>query len=151
MYMIPCTICLSQSGLFHQHNALQVHPCCCKWQDSLLSYGWIMCVCVCVCVCVRAHARTLSLFSRVRLCAPLWTVARQAPLSMGILQARILEWAAMPSSRVSSQPRDRTQVSHISGRFFASWAAREVHKLTRGTEKVRLNFKLLLKGWPLKS
>ena len=35
-----------------------------------------------------------------------WTVARQAPLSMGILQARILEWVAMPSSRGSSQPRD---------------------------------------------
>ena len=27
-----------------------------------------------------------------------------------ILQARILEWVAMPSSRVSSQPRDQTQV-----------------------------------------
>ena len=30
------------------------------------------------------------------------TVAFQAPLSMGILQARILEWVAMPSSRGSS-------------------------------------------------
>ena len=28
-----------------------------------------------------------------------WTVAHQAPLSMGILQARILEWVAIPSSR----------------------------------------------------
>ena len=34
----------------------------------------------------------------------------------GILQARILEWAAMPSSRRSSQPRDPTEVSHIAGR-----------------------------------
>ena len=34
-----------------------------------------------------------------------WTVALQASLSMGILQARILEWVAMPSSRGSSQPR----------------------------------------------
>ena len=31
---------------------------------------------------------------------------KQAPLSMGILQARILSWVAMPSSRESSQPRD---------------------------------------------
>ena len=31
-----------------------------------------------------------------------WTVARQAPLSMGILQTRILERAAIPSSRGSS-------------------------------------------------
>ena len=35
-----------------------------------------------------------------------WTVARQAPLSMGILQAGMLEWVAMPSSRGSSQLRD---------------------------------------------
>ena len=37
---------------------------------------------------------------------------------MGILQARILEWVAMPSSRGSSQPSDRTQISHIVGGFF---------------------------------
>ena len=38
----------------------------------------------------------------------------------GILQARILEWVAFPFSRVSSQPRDQTQVSHIAGGFFTS-------------------------------
>ena len=32
----------------------------------------------------------------------LWTVARQAPLALGILQASILEWVAMPSSRPRS-------------------------------------------------
>ena len=31
----------------------------------------------------------------------------------------------MPSSRQSSQPGDRTQVSHIAGRFFTIWATRE--------------------------
>ena len=36
----------------------------------------------------------------------------------GILQERILEWVAMPSSRGSSLPRDRTLVSCIAGRFF---------------------------------
>ena len=36
----------------------------------------------------------------------------------GILQARILEWVAMPSSRGSSQIRDQTQVSHIADGFF---------------------------------
>ena len=40
----------------------------------------------------------------------------------GILQARILEWLAIPFSRGSSQPRDRTEVSHIAGGFFISWA-----------------------------
>ena len=47
-----------------------------------------------------------------------WTVACQAPLFMGILQARTLEWVDMPPSRGSSQPRNRTQVSCIAGRFF---------------------------------
>ena len=47
-----------------------------------------------------------------------WTVAHQAPLSMGILQARIPEWAAMPSSRGLSQNWDQTQVSCIAGRLF---------------------------------
>ena len=43
----------------------------------------------------------------------------------GILQARILEWVAFPFSRGSSQPSDQTQVSHIAGEFFPSWATRE--------------------------
>ena len=38
----------------------------------------------------------------------------QVPLSMGILQARILEWVAIPFSRGSSQPRDRTHISYVS-------------------------------------
>ena len=38
----------------------------------------------------------------------------------GILQARTLEWVAFPFSRGSSQPRDRTQVSQIAGRFLTS-------------------------------
>ena len=54
-----------------------------------------------------------SYFSHVQLFVTPWTVAFQASLSMGILQARILEWVAMPSSGGSSQPRDRTQVSCI--------------------------------------
>ena len=49
-----------------------------------------------------------------------WTAARQAPLSLGVLQARILEWVAMPSSRGSSQPRDWTQVSCIADWFFTT-------------------------------
>ena len=36
----------------------------------------------------------------------------------GILQERILEWVAMPSSKGSSQPRDQTPVSSTAGRFF---------------------------------
>jgi len=77
-----------------------------------LGIGWVS-----VLLCLVA-------LSCLTLCDPR-TVARQAPLSMGILQARILDWVVMPSSRRSSQPRDPTQVSHIAGRFIAIWATRE--------------------------
>ena len=43
----------------------------------------------------------------------------------GILQARILQWVAIPFSRGSSQHRNQTQVSFIAGRFFTVWTTRE--------------------------
>ena len=46
-----------------------------------------------------------------------------------ILQARTLAWVAIPFSRGSSQPRDRTQVSHTTGGFLTSWDTREAHSL----------------------
>ena len=49
----------------------------------------------------------------------------------GILQDRTLEWVAFPFSRGSSQPEDRTQVSHTAGGFFASWATREAQEQGR--------------------
>ena len=51
---------------------------------------------------------------------PPQTVANQAPQSLEIFQARVLEWVAISSSRGSSRPRDRTQVSNIAGRGFTS-------------------------------
>ena len=55
-----------------------------------------------------------------------WTVVH------GILQARILAWVAFPFSRGSSQPRDQTQVSHMAGRFFISWATKEAQEYWSG-------------------
>ena len=46
----------------------------------------------------------------------------------GILQARILEWVAIPFSRGSSWPRDWTWVSYIADRFVIIWAIREALK-----------------------
>ena len=48
----------------------------------------------------------------------------------GILQARILEWVAIPFSRAPSPPRDRNQVSHIAGGFFTSWVWKPTPNLT---------------------
>ena len=42
-----------------------------------------------------------------------------------ILQARILEWFAIPFFRGPSRPRDRTPVSCIANRFFTIWATTE--------------------------
>ena len=63
----------------------------------------------------------------------------------GILQARILEWVAIPFSR-SSQPRDRTQVSCIAGTFFTSWVTSEAIKSKNHLINEE-EFELDLKGW----
>ena len=81
----------------------------------------------------------LSCFSQVQLFATPWTVARQAPLSMGILQARMLEWVATHSSRGSSQPQDWTLISRgscIAGIFFtAEPAGTPLHNDTRSLSR----------------
>ena len=84
---------------------------------------YVCCLCVCVCVCALPHS-VMSTY------VMLWTVAHQTPLSMGILQARILEWVAISSSRGSSQSRDWTQVSHIAGLCFTVWATSHFWKKT---------------------
>ena len=78
---------------------------------------------------VSAWSFCAELLSHVQLCATLWTVVQQALLSMGILQARIQEWVAMPSSRdlpnpgieprsptlqVDSLPSGATSICHTS-------------------------------------
>ena len=68
-----------------------------------------VCVCVCLSVCLSQSRPTLCNFMDCSL---------PGSSVHGILQARILEWVAIPSSRGSSQPRDQTQVSCIAGRFF---------------------------------
>ena len=66
----------------------------------------------------------LSHFSHVWLFATPWTVCKPPGSSVhGILQARILEWVAMPCSRGSSPPRDHTCISCgscVAGRFFTT-------------------------------
>ena len=97
-------------------NSPSSHSCL-WWPYSFC--GVCVCVCVCVHVCVRLVTQSCWLFGTP------WTVAAQAPLSMGILQARILEWVAMSFSRDSSWPRKQIRVSCIAGRFLTSWATIE--------------------------
>ena len=65
---------------------------------------------ICVVLCI--HAQLLQSYW---LFVTPWTVAHQPPLSMGILLARTLEWVAIPSSRGSFWPRDRTHISYVVG------------------------------------
>ena len=67
--------------------------------------------------------------SRPTLCHPMDYTVHE------ILQARILEWVAVPFSRGSSQPRDWTQVSCIAGRFFTSWVTREAQRKIKKSVK----------------
>ena len=56
--------------------------------------------------------RALSLQLYLTLCDPM-DCSPPGSFVHGILQARVLEWVAMPSSWASSQPRDQTQVSCV--------------------------------------
>ena len=60
----------------------------------------------------RVHACMLSHFNCVQLCDAMDCSLPGSPVH-GILQARILGWVVMASSRGSSQPRDRTHVSYV--------------------------------------
>ena len=68
----------------------------------------------------------LKLFNHVHLYATIDHTVHE------ILQARILEWVTFPFSRGPTQPRDQTQVSHIAGGFFTSWATREAQEYWSG-------------------
>ena len=74
---------------------------------------------MCVCVCVSHSVLSDSLWAQSRL--PGFSVH-------GILQARILKWAAIPFSRGSSWPRDWSWVYCIACRFFIFWATRKWKK-----------------------
>ena len=73
-----------------------------------------------LCACV--HAQSLSY---VWLCDHMEGILPGSCIH-GILQARILEWVAIPFFRGTSQPRDQTWVSCIAGRFLTVWATMEV-------------------------
>ena len=77
------------------------------------------------------HAQSL------RLCPPVCShkdVSPPGSSDHAILQARILKWVAISSSRGSSWPRDKTHISYVSpiaGRFFTIWATKEAQCYVR--------------------
>ena len=88
-----------------------------------------------VCVYIYIYVCICTLCLVTQSCLTLWdpmNCSPPAPLSTRILQARILEWVAMPSSRGSFWPWDQTQVSLIAGGFFTIWNTREVQEYWSG-------------------
>ena len=83
----------------------------------------------------------LWLLSRVRLCDTTDCSPSSPPGSsvLGILQARIREWVAVPFSRGSFRPRDSTRVSCIAGRFFATEPPGKPKSLLRNTYPWKLS------------
>ena len=69
----------------------------------------------------------------------------------GILQARILDWVAIPFSRGSSRPRDWTLVSCTAGTFFTVWATREawdcLHHSGKHTQKLLSRIFKYVRRW----
>ena len=99
-YAIDTTVYLLVKGAGLSWGGLSFLACKFSWRLS--SNPRDLCVCLVAQSCPTLH----DPIGR--------TVARQAPLSMEILQTRILEWVAMPSSRGSSQPKDQTNISYVS-------------------------------------
>ena len=67
------------------------------------------------------------------------------PSVHGILQARILEWVAMPSTSVSPRPRDQTHVSYI----YLHWQVDSFHQCHLGSPFILIHSfkKDLLMAW----
>ena len=72
----------------------------------------VMCVSI-----VPGHWATFLANMTIQVCV-------RVPVARYSLQARILEWVAIPFCRGSSRPRHRTQVSRTEGRFFTIWATK---------------------------
>ena len=120
-----------------------VHDCYHREWEAFLCFVSLNLVCMCM------HAKSLQLCPT--LCNPLDSSPPGSSVH-GILQARILEWVVMPSSRGSSQLGNRTCVSlspALAGRFFttsATWEAQVwfgshflVQNINASIQKMKIN------------
>ena len=85
-------------------------------EESGIKVSILLLAIVQVCVVVAQSCLTL--------CDP-WTVAHQAPLSMGFFRQEYWSGLPFPSPGESSQPRDWTEVSYTAGKCFTIWATLE--------------------------
>ena len=98
-------------------DLLSVIPCFVVLAADLEFILYYMCVC-------------LVDWSYLTLCNPMGCSLPGSSVH-GFLQARLLEWVAIPFSTGSAPPRDQTQISCIAGGFFTVWATREALKVSQ--------------------
>ena len=95
-YIICLEFAFPSSGL-----AASAPKCSCK----------VVCVCVCVCV--------VSRFSRFWLCATLWTVAHQAPLSVGFCRQDF--WSELPCPPPGDLSNPEIEPTSLASPALAGW------------------------------
>ena len=101
-----------------------------RWQPTRLRHSWdspgkntgVGCHFLIQCMKVKSESEVAQ--SCLTLSDPM-DCSLPGSSNHGIFQARVPEWVAIPFSRGSSWPRDRTLVSCIAGRGFTLWATRE--------------------------
>ena len=112
VYILPISFCYSFPGPLHYGQRGYF-----VWFKNFQIYWDLFC---------SLKVKVLVAQSRPTLCIPM-DCSLPGCSVYGILHARILEWVTKPFSRGSFQPRYRTQVSCISGRFFTIWTTWEAH------------------------
>ena len=120
-------LCLSKHNCSIPHLPRPQLPLRTTQANTFMKSKWTQCACLLSCVWHFAI---------------LWTVAHQAPLFMEFFRQEY--WSELPfsCSRGSFQPRDRTQVSCISGiacGFLTRWAIPEAHMNTNNWMRVSKN------------
>ena len=119
-YALGCSVLVFLVFHIHSHSSQIIFPCL-QWVTSVWLSKFSLYLLVMTCGMVCRSVMPASLWPHGLYSSPSSSV-------YGILQARIPEWVAMPFSRGSSQPRDRTWVSCIAGRFFTVWATSKAPK-----------------------
>ena len=94
---------------------------------------------------IRMKVKVLVAQSCLTLCDPM-DYSPPGSSVHGILQARVLEWVAISSSRGSSPPRDRTCISCIDRQILCLGATWEIHDPVLWSKNVSMSLCIIFRG-----
>ena len=101
--------CMGRRVLYHEHHLGSLYTYTCVTWLFIEKQVWKSCSVVSNSLCPHGLS-------------PIWFFCPRNPPCKNSGVGSHSHWVGC------SQPRDRTWVSHISGRFFTIWATREVHR-----------------------